>query len=115
MERRRADRYPTALRVTFLPRGSRLTKEGHCYNVSLLGCALQADLESLESNGELVILPFREEEPIVIQHAVIRWSLEDRHGVDFMAMFPRDKHRLTMLISELRYGRYAAQMQSSPP
>lgn len=114
MERRRADRYPTDLRVRFLPRGSRLPKEGHCYNVSLLGCALQANLESLEDNGELIILPFHAEEPIVIQHAAIRWSREDRHGVDFMAMFPRDKARLAALIAQLRYGQYAAETHSNP-
>jgi hypothetical protein len=74
---------------------------------------LQATLEDVESNGELVILPFQEGEPIVIQHAVIRWSIEDRHGVDFMAMFPRDKYRLMALISDLRYGGYADEVESS--
>ena len=81
-ERRRSIRYRVRGSITFT--GDDLGGSGQFYNISATGCAVETPCHVPLQSQLRISLPMKDEEPIIIDTAVVRWAHHDTFGVEFL-------------------------------
>ena len=103
MERRRAARFPVQFTLDFL--GPHAAGDGTVSDLSVGGC--QVDTKASVYIG--MYLPVRlylagQETPLKVDQAVVRWAMKEKHGLEFMCLWPEEQARLRDLVSTLEAG-----------
>jgi hypothetical protein len=100
MELRKSPRFPVLLPISFSKDG--LAGEGMIVNLSQEGCSIGCD-EDVKQGSYLslnISLP-DEASPLVIDRAVVRWSMQRAFGLEFIRMESEQKERLGRLVKAL--------------
>ncbi|TLY17776.1 MAG: PilZ domain-containing protein [Nitrospirae bacterium] len=114
MELRKNLRFAVQLPLSF--KGDKITGEGVVFNISLEGCGVVFNL-SLEGSAvgsdtrirpgtyfELCIQPYRQDLPIEVELAVVRWSEGREFGLEFIRIKAEDQDRLRRFVKTLEAG-----------
>ncbi len=97
MERRTHPRYPVHLPIAFT--NDEIREEGITRCVSEAGCMVQAD--GPVEIGTLLTLQILMPDhywPMTVDRAIVRWSSEQRFGMQFLLVQPRERARLARIV-----------------
>ena len=101
MDKRRHPRYPVDYPGSFL--GNGLNSPGVILNLSTAGCRCSCQgLIRQEAFLRVVIDVPRYLVPIQIDRAIVRWSIGNAFGLEFVGMSFAEKQRLEMLILTMK-------------
>lgn len=98
IQRRQHNRYAITFPVIF---SGDTTGQGQAADVSVLGCAVDAD-QTVEAKTYLKLelsLPDGDA-PLEIELAVVRWSHQQKFGMEFIAFGEAQKKRLMRFLSQ---------------
>lgn len=97
MDFRKHKRRKLDLPVSFA--GEHAAGEGTLFNLSQAGCGVVSQEKvPVGSFLELLIQPQGGQDPVKIEVAVVRYTLPDRFGLDFLQVAPAEQQKLKQLL-----------------
>ena len=100
MENRKCSRYPLICPIAFS--GDHMAGEGLVVNLSAQGCLIGTHENAKERTSLTLRVSLPDEaSPMMIDQAVVRWSMEREFGVEFIHMQPEDQARLSRFVRTL--------------
>ncbi len=106
MEHRKSLRFPVRFRSSF----SSLTMvggEGSLIDLSIRGCRIESSIDVQPGAAlELRIDVIKDEHPIQIQAAVVRWCREHEFGLEFEVITPTEWTHLQNIVKQIELEPY---------
>lgn len=115
MEQRQNPRFPVRFRSSFTSLNI-VGGDGNLKDLSIRGCQVESQTEVRPGTSlELRIQTSEEEPPLNIQEAVVRWSREQRFGLEFVTLAPEEWARLQHTVTQLELHPYQRESVDQPP
>ncbi len=106
MEQRRCPRFPVRFRSSFTS-ANVVGGEGSVIDLSIRGCRVDSNVTVMTGTTlELRIHVAKQEQPIAVDQAIVRWARNHQFGVEFMSLQPGEWARLQRLVKELEQDPY---------
>ena len=100
VENRKSSRYPLICPISFS--GDHMAGEGLVVNISAQGCLIGTHKNAQERTQLTLRVSLPDEaSPVIVEQAVVRWSMEREFGVEFLRMQPEEQARLSRFVRTL--------------